>query len=109
MSSKGDIVVGSDVWIGRGSTILSGVTIGDGAVVAAGSMVTKDVAPFSIVGGNPARLIRMRFDEHTVEKLLVLRWWDWDDAKIGRHLHLMLSNRIDEFLEFAQHEGRDQG
>jgi acetyltransferase-like isoleucine patch superfamily enzyme len=75
-SSRGDVVIGNDVWIGDGATIMSGVTIGDGAVVAANSHVVKNVAPYSIVGGNPAVLIRNRFPQSTIEKLLTLKWWD---------------------------------
>ncbi len=75
-TSRGDVIVGNDVWIGDGTTIMSGVAIGDGAVVAANSHVVKNVAPYSIVGGNPAVLIRYRFDSSIIEKLLILRWWD---------------------------------
>lgn len=75
-SSRGDVVIGNDVWIGFRSTIMSGVTIGDGAVIAANSHVVKDVAPYEIVGGNPARHIRYRFDKETIARLLELKWWD---------------------------------
>lgn len=81
-STKGDLVVGNDVWIGYGATILSGVTIGDGAVVGAQSVVTRDVAPYSIMAGNPARTVRKRFDDATIEALLEMRWWEWDLEKI---------------------------
>lgn len=74
--TKGDVVIGSDVWIGTGATILSGVTIGDGAVIAANAHIVKDVAPYQIVGGNPAKVIRYRFEPEVVERLLQLRWWD---------------------------------
>lgn len=74
--SKGDVVIGHDVWLGYGSTIMSGVTIGSGAVIAANSHVVKDIAPYEIVGGNPAKHIRYRFDEEIRELLLELRWWD---------------------------------
>ena len=84
--NKGDIVVGNDVWIGYEAVILSGVTIGDGAVIGARAVVTKDVPPYTIVGGVPARPIRRRFDEATVETLLRLRWWDWPKEKIARNL-----------------------
>lgn len=80
--SKGDVVIGSDVWIGIGVTILSGVTIGHGAVIAANSTVTKDIPPYAIVGGNPAKLIRKRFDDDVVNLLLELRWWELDLEKI---------------------------
>lgn len=84
--NKGDIVIGSDVWIGYEAVILSGVTIGDGAIIGTRAVVTKDVPPYTIVGGVPARPIRKRFDEKTIEKLEALRWWDWDEEKLRRSL-----------------------
>ena len=84
--NKVDIVVGNDVWIGSEAVSLSGVTIGDGAVIGARAVVTKDVPPYTIMGGVPARPIRRRFDEATVETLLRLRWWDWPKEKIARNL-----------------------
>ncbi|MCB1113643.1 MAG: CatB-related O-acetyltransferase [Chlamydiia bacterium] len=83
---KGDIVVGNDVWIGYDAFIRGGVTIGDGAIVAAKSVVTKDVPPYAIVAGNPARVVKMRFDEETVKRLLDIAWWNWDIEKINRNL-----------------------
>lgn len=80
--SDGDVLIGHDVWIGFGSTIMSGVTVGNGAVIAANSMVTKDVPAYSIVGGNPAKLIKYRFDEATIIQLESLGWWNWPDNKI---------------------------
>jgi acetyltransferase-like isoleucine patch superfamily enzyme len=77
--STGSISVGNDVWIGTRATVLGGVNIGDGAIVAAGSVVTRDVAAYDIVGGVPARRIRSRFDRHMVKRLLALRWWEWND------------------------------
>ena len=85
-NSRGDTVVGNDVWIGTQARIMPGVSIGDGAIVGAYSVVTKDVAPYSIVAGNPARVVRTRFDAPTVAALLRIRWWDWDAAKITRNL-----------------------
>jgi len=81
---RGDTCVGNDVWIGYAVTILPGVTIGDGAVIGSMSVVTGDVPPYAIVGGNPARVIRYRFDDATVARLLALRWWDWDIERITR-------------------------
>ncbi|MHB1096000.1 MAG: CatB-related O-acetyltransferase [Gemmatimonadaceae bacterium] len=81
---KGDTCVGNDVWIGYGATILPGVTIGDGAVIGSLSVVTGDVPPYAIVGGNPARVIRHRFDDATIARLLELRWWNWDIERITR-------------------------
>ncbi len=88
--SKGPIIIGSDVWLGFGCTILSGVTIGHGAVVGAGSMVSKDIDPYAIVAGNPARVIRHRFDPVTVELMLRLAWWDWDIDEILENLDLIM-------------------
>lgn len=82
--NKGDITIGNDVWIGYEAVILSGVTIGDGAIVGARAVVTKDVPPYTIVAGVPARPIRKRFDEETIAKLQALRWWDWDEERLKR-------------------------
>jgi virginiamycin A acetyltransferase len=79
---KGDTRVGNDVWIGYGATILPGVTIGNGAVIGSLSVVAGDVPPYAIVVGNPARVIRNRFDDATIARLLALRWWDWDIERI---------------------------
>jgi virginiamycin A acetyltransferase len=84
--NKGDIVVGNDVWIGYEAVIMAGVHIGDGAIIGARAVVTKDVEPYSIVGGVPAREIRKRFDEQTVAKLQAMRWWDWPEEKIRKNL-----------------------
>ena len=83
---RGDTVVGNDVWIGNSATILPGVTIGDGAIIGTNALVTKNVEPYSIVGGNPAKVIRKRFDEETIQFLLELKWWDWPVEKITRNL-----------------------
>lgn len=86
---KGDTVVGNDVWIGRNSVILPGVRIGDGAIVAAQSVVTRDVAPYTVVGGNPARLLKNRFDGELTELLLRLRWWDLEGEALVEMLPLL--------------------
>lgn len=83
-STRGDVRIGSDVWVGGGATILSGVTIGDGAVVGARAVVSRDVRPYAVVVGNPAREVRRRFDDATVERLLALRWWDWPADEVRR-------------------------
>ncbi len=84
--NKGDTVIGNDVWIGYGATLMPGVQVGDGAIVASQAVVTKPVPPYAVVGGNPAQIIRYRFDDATIEALLALQWWHWDIEKITRHL-----------------------
>lgn len=84
--NKGDTVIGNDVWIGYEAVIMPGVKIGDGAVIGTRALVTKDVPPYTIVGGVPAKPIRCRFDDATVEKLEALRWWDWDEDRLKRAL-----------------------
>ncbi|HPE38311.1 MAG TPA: CatB-related O-acetyltransferase [Bacillota bacterium] len=96
--NKGDIVIGNDVWIGYDAVIMSGVTIGDGAVVATRAVVTKDVPPYTIVGGVPAKPIRKRFDDATIEKLETLRWWDFDDEKIAQILPAIREGKIDAII-----------
>ena len=96
--NKGDTVVGNDVWIGYGSTIMPGVRIGDGAIVASCSVVTKDVPPYAIVDGNPADVIRYRFDDATISALLALRWWDWDIETITARLGVLCSDDIASLL-----------
>jgi acetyltransferase-like isoleucine patch superfamily enzyme len=101
-SSKGDIVIGNDVWIGREAVILSGITIGDGAVIGARAVVSKDVPSYSIVAGNPARIIRTRFEDDIVQKLLRIKWWEWEDEKIALFLPKLLNNDISGFIEAAE-------
>ncbi len=98
-STKGDVIIGNDVWIGDGVTIMSGVKIGDGCVVAANSHVVKDCLPYSLVGGNPAKFIKNRFDQDTIDSLLRIKWWDWDDQKINENCHLLCSENIDQFIK----------
>lgn len=93
--NKGDIVIGNDVWIGYEAVILSGVTVGDGAVIGTRAVVTKDVPPYTIVGGVPARPIRRRFDPQTIARLEDLRWWDWEEERIARNLSAIQSGRPD--------------
>ena len=83
-----DVVIGSDVWLGRACTVLAGASIGDGAVLGTGSIITKDVPPYAIFVGNPARHIRNRFPDDVIELLLEKRWWDWPDEKIAQHRHV---------------------
>jgi virginiamycin A acetyltransferase len=96
--NKGDTMIGNDVWIGYNATIMAGVIVGDGAIIATNSTVTKDVEPYSIVGGNPAREIRKRFSDDDIEKLLALRWWDWDAEKITRNLQYLTEPNIEKIL-----------
>lgn len=98
-STKGDVIIGNDVWIGANTTIMSGVRIGDGAVIAANSHVVKNVEPYSIVGGNPARHIRYRFTKDQMDNLLKIRWWEWSVAKINENVKLLCSDTIDEFIQ----------
>ena len=93
---KGVIVVGNDVWIGYEAVILAGVTIGDGAVIGSRAVVTKDVPPYTIVGGVPAKTIRRRFDEDTVEELLCLRWWDWPEEVIRENIAAIQSGCVEQ-------------
>ena len=92
---KGDTVVGNDVWIGKNSTILPGVQIGDGAIIAAHSVVTKDVGPYQVVGGNPARFLKKRFDDALIALLLQVRWWDFPPEKLVEVLPLLCDPDLD--------------
>lgn len=93
---KGDLIIGNDVWIGYNATIMAGVTIGDGAIIATNATVVKDVAPYSIVGGNPAREIRKRFPEKVIEKLLDLKWWDRDIDWVTKNVGALTGNNIED-------------
>ena len=95
---KGDTIVGNDVWIGYKSTIMPGVKIGDGAIIAAKSVVTNDVPPYTIVGGNPAKIIKPRFDDDTIKKLLEIAWWDWEIELISANLEQIVGSNIEELL-----------
>ena len=90
----GDTVIGNDVWIGSEAVVMPGITIGDGAVIGTRAVVTRDVAPYSIVGGNPAKEIRKRFDEDLVDLLLELRWWDWSEDQLNAAMPLLTSGDI---------------
>jgi len=100
-STKGDVIIGNDVWVGENATIMSGITVGDGSIIANNSHVVKNVEPYSLVGGNPAKLIRYRFTKEQIEKLLEIKWWDWEDSKINDFLPLMCNTNIDEFIQSA--------
>ncbi len=105
--THGDVIVGNDVWLASGCTILSGVTIGNGAVVAARAVVTRNVEPYAIVAGNPARVIGWRFDPSIREALLASRWWSWPEDEIRRISPLLASSRIDDFLSYVRRRGED--
>jgi acetyltransferase-like isoleucine patch superfamily enzyme len=99
--TKGDVIIGNDVWIGSNVTIMSGVRIGDGVVIANNSHVVKNAEAYSIIGGNPAKLIKYRFRSEQIEKLLEIKWWYWADEKINEFTPLMCNTDIDEFIESA--------
>jgi len=91
---KGDTVIGNDVWIGYNALIMPGVKVGDGAIIAAGSVVTGDIDPYAIVGGNPAKIIKKRFPPETIKTLLEIKWWDWEIEKITRNLENLTSGDL---------------
>ncbi|MCB0662486.1 MAG: CatB-related O-acetyltransferase [Saprospiraceae bacterium] len=95
---RGDTIIGNDVWIGYKAVIMPGVTIGDGAIIGTKSVVTKDVAPYSIVGGNPAKEIKKRFEEKTIEKLQAIAWWDWPPEQIGKYAHLLAGGDLEGLI-----------
>lgn len=100
--SRGDVVIGSDVWLCTNSIILSGVTVGHGAVIAAGAVVSRDVAPYSIVAGNPARHIRWRFAPEVCAALLATAWWEWPEQEVREISPLLCSDQIDAFIQYAR-------
>ena len=97
-TTNGDIIIGNDVWISDNVTIMSGVKIGDGAIIANNSHVIKDVEPYSIVGGNPAKLIKLRFNEKIIQQLLEIAWWNWDESRINDNKILLNNQNIEEFI-----------
>lgn len=103
---KGDTRIGHDVWIGHGAVFMPGVQVGDGAIVASRAVVTKDVPPYAVVGGNPARTIRRRFDDETIDLLLELRWWDWAVDEITRHLPVICGDDRDRLVDLARSRRR---
>lgn len=102
--TRGDVRIGNDVWIGAEAVITSGVTIGDGAVVGLRAVVTRDVPPYTIVAGNPARPIRLRFSEAQVARLQEIAWWHWDEARIQRYMPLLLADDIAAFIAACDRE-----
>lgn len=106
--SKGDVVIGSDCWICADAMILSGVTIGHGAIVAAGAVITRDVAPFAVVGGNPGKFIRWRFDEDIRQQLLSAAWWDWPMEEVKSVARMLSGADIDAFLRYIESRPGDR-
>lgn len=103
-ASKGDILIGNDVWIGLGAVILSGVTIGDGAVIGAGAVVSKDVYPYSIAAGNPAAEVGKRFSEKTINMLLAIKWWSWPEEKVRQYIPLLCSRDVEALISATREE-----
>ncbi len=101
-ATKGDVIIGNDVWIGNGATLLSGINIGDGSVIGGQAVVTANVEPYCIIAGNPARVIRKRFNDTIINKLLNLKWWNWPADKIKKNTALLCSNNIDQLPEVQQ-------
>lgn len=97
--SKGDTIIGNDVWIGHNATIMPGITIGDGSIIATNTTVTKNVAPYSVVGGNPSQLIRKRFTEDQINSLLKIKWWDWEIDRITKNVQYLTSNDFESLLK----------
>ncbi|MBV9414983.1 MAG: antibiotic acetyltransferase [Solirubrobacterales bacterium] len=104
--SRGDTVVGNDVWLGYEALVLPGVKIGHGAVIAAASVVASDVAPYTVVAGNPARIVRRRFDDDDVDRLLRAAWWDWPAATITTHARAIMAGTPAELEQIARQIGR---
>lgn len=104
--SRGDVVIGSDVWLCSNCLILSGVNIGHGAVIASGAVVTRDVEPYAIMAGNPARLLRYRFDEPVRKALLEAAWWEWPEKEVKQVVGKLCSKDISDFLAYAQQRNR---
>jgi len=97
-ATKGDVTIGNDVWIGYGAVILSGITIGDGAVIGAFSVVTKNVYPYEIVAGNPAKVIKKRFNDEAISYLLEIAWWNWPINKISSEVNFLCNDEVLEFI-----------
>lgn len=104
--NRGDTVVGNDVWIGMNAVIMPGVKIGDGAIIGANSVVTKNVEPYTVVGGNPATIIKKRFDEQTIDTLLNIKWWDWSIEKIEKNIDVITGNDLDALIGLKKNDCR---
>ncbi len=99
LTNKGDTIIGNDVWFGHKSTIMNAVTIGDGAIIAAKAVVTKDVSPYSIVAGNPAKVVKKRFSDDIIEQLCKIKWWDWEYEKISKNIKYIVANDVSKLLQ----------
>jgi virginiamycin A acetyltransferase len=106
MPSRGDTVVGNDVWFGYRATVMPGVRMGDGAIIAAGAVVTADVPPYTIVGGNPAKPIRQRFDDEDVKRLLHAAWWDWPADLVTEHARTIMAGTPADIARIATEHGQ---
>jgi virginiamycin A acetyltransferase len=100
--NKGDTLIGNDVWIGHEALIMPAISIGDGAIIASRSVVTKDIPPYSIVAGNPAKIIRRRFDEQTIARLLQIQWWNWPIEKINKSISIIVGSDIDALEKLSE-------
>lgn len=99
---QGNTVVGNDVWIGEGALVLSGITIGDGVVIGARAVVTKDVPPYTVVAGNPGRIVRKRFTDDQISALLSIQWWNWSKESITKAIPLLSCEDVQKFIEYAK-------
>jgi acetyltransferase-like isoleucine patch superfamily enzyme len=108
LNKNKDVNIGNDVWIGQNVIIMGGVTIGDGSIVAANSHVVKNVPPYSIVGGNPAKIINYRYDEQTINNLLKIKWWSWEDEKINQYLPLICQSNPQKLILAYEKESNEK-
>ncbi|WP_301539625.1 CatB-related O-acetyltransferase [Paenibacillus sp. NEAU-GSW1] len=104
--SNGNVIIGNDVWLGMGATIMSGVTIGDGACIATNAQVTKNVPPYAIVGGNPARVIKYRFPQHIIDRMMEIKWWEWEPQQIEQVIPLLMSENFPAVFRYAKIFGK---
>ncbi|MDR0476125.1 MAG: CatB-related O-acetyltransferase [Treponema sp.] len=109
VTSKGDVIIGNDVWIGNEAKILSGVRIGDGCVIGANSLVTRDIPDYAVSAGNPAKVIKKRFSDEMIAKIRELQWWDWPDWEIYKAIPLLQNNDLDKLIEFNEERKRLNG